>query len=217
MLDWDAIDTVFLDMDGTLLDLHFDNYFWQQHVPQRYAEQCGMTIDQAKEELVPRFRAAEGSMEWYCVDYWSRQLGMDVALLKAEVAHLIREHPQVINFLLALKRTGKRRVLVTNAHTKSLELKLKHTTIGAHLDRIICAHDFGMPKEVQAFWGKLKQRELFDPARTLLIDDSLAVLQSAHGYGIKHLMAVHRPDSKAPVRVVAQFYAIRDFKEIMPA
>ena len=27
MLAWDEIDTVLLDMDGTLLDLHFDNHF----------------------------------------------------------------------------------------------------------------------------------------------------------------------------------------------
>ena len=26
MINWQQIDTVFLDMDGTLLDLHFDNY-----------------------------------------------------------------------------------------------------------------------------------------------------------------------------------------------
>ncbi|HBT55971.1 MAG TPA: haloacid dehalogenase, partial [Pseudomonas sp.] len=33
MLNWNAIDTVLLDMDGTLLDLHFDNHFWLEHMP----------------------------------------------------------------------------------------------------------------------------------------------------------------------------------------
>ena len=38
MIDWDDIDTVLLDMDGTLLDLHFDNFFWMHYMPRRYAE-----------------------------------------------------------------------------------------------------------------------------------------------------------------------------------
>jgi 5'-nucleotidase len=33
-LDWNNIDTVLLDMDGTLLDLAFDSQFWLQDVPQ---------------------------------------------------------------------------------------------------------------------------------------------------------------------------------------
>ena len=37
MIDWDSIDTVLLDMDGTLLDLHFDNYFWTEHLPDIYS------------------------------------------------------------------------------------------------------------------------------------------------------------------------------------
>ena len=37
MIDWSCIDTVLLDMDGTLLDLHFDNFFWSEHLPRTYA------------------------------------------------------------------------------------------------------------------------------------------------------------------------------------
>ena len=37
-LDWTSIDTVLLDMDGTLLDLRFDNWFWQEHVPDALRE-----------------------------------------------------------------------------------------------------------------------------------------------------------------------------------
>ena len=31
-LAWRDIDTVLLDMDGTLLDLHYDNHFWLEPV-----------------------------------------------------------------------------------------------------------------------------------------------------------------------------------------
>ena len=72
MFDWEDIDTVLLDMDGTLLDLHFDNHFWLEYVPQRYAEQHGISLDAAKQELMQRYRQVEGTLDWYCVDYWSR-------------------------------------------------------------------------------------------------------------------------------------------------
>jgi len=124
MIDWQRIDTVFLDMDGTLLDLHFDNHFWLEHVPERYAQARGLAPEVAKAQLLARYRDIEGTLEWYCVDHWSRELGLDIALLKQEVEHLIAVHPHVLDFLEALERRGKRRVLVTNAHQKALALKL---------------------------------------------------------------------------------------------
>lgn len=217
MLDWTTIDTVLLDMDGTLLDLNFDNYFWQEHVPLRYAEKHKMGISQAKETLFPKFRAAEGKIEWYCVDYWSRILGLDIARLKAEVDHLIAIHPHVLDFLDGLKQKNIKRVLVTNAHQKSLMLKLNRTELHAYLDQIICSHDFGMPKEDVNFWNKLQQKVSFDPTRSLLVDDSLPVLRSAQQYGIQYLLAVKKPDSQTAEKDVAEFNAIYDFSDIMPA
>ena len=62
MIDWTKISTVLLDMDGTLLDLHFDNYFWQEYVPDRYAEKHGISLARAKEELSPRFEQTYGKL-----------------------------------------------------------------------------------------------------------------------------------------------------------
>jgi len=217
MLDWNRIDTVLLDMDGTLLDLHFDNYFWLQHVPQRYAESRGMALEDAKQELYPRFRRVEGTMDWYCVDYWTRELGLDIAMLKREIDHLIAVHPHVVGFLDAVRRAGKRMLLVTNAHAKSLALKMERTRLGGHFDALVCSHDFGVPKEQVSFWERLQRVEPFDPERTVLVDDSLPVLRSAQTYGIRHLVSVLKPDSKGPVRDTGGFDAIRRFTEIMPA
>jgi len=215
-LDWSTINSIFLDMDGTLLDLHFDNYFWQEHVPLRFAQINEIDIEQAKQELFPRFRKAEGTMEWYCVDYWSNELGLDIALLKEEVDHLIAIHPHVTDFLDRARQSNKRVVLVTNAHGKSLSLKMNRTQLGGHFDQLICAHDLGLPKENPDFWGLLQATEPFEPASTLLVDDSLPVLRSAEQYGIKHLCAIYKPDSKAPVRDILEFPAIHSFNEIFP-
>ena len=216
MIDWNQIDQVFLDMDGTLLDLHFDNHFWLEHVPKRYAEARGMSLEVAKQELIDRYRSIEGTLEWYCLDHWSRELGLDIALLKQEVDHLIAVHPHVIEFLDALRRLGKRIVLVTNAHQKSLGLKLDRTKLGGHLDAVVCAHDLQRPKEDPAFWERLQQLRQFDPERTLFVDDSASVLSAARGYGIRWLLRVLRPDTRGPLREAAGFQAIRDFSEILP-
>lgn len=216
MINWTNIDTVFLDMDGTLLDLHFDNHFWREHVPLRFAELHQLDIPSAKKHLYPIFRRAEGSMQWYCVDYWSNELGLDIAELKREVKHLINIHPHVIQFLDALRATDKHVSLVTNAHMKSLELKMQHTRLAGHFDNIVCSHDYGLPKEIPEFWQRLHDKFPYTPASTLLIDDSLPVLRSAHSYGIAHLLAVLTPDTKAPKKDVAEFDAINSFDDIMP-
>jgi putative hydrolase of the HAD superfamily len=216
MVDWAAVDTVFLDMDGTLLDLHFDNHFWLEHVPRRYAEHHAVTLAAARALLGQRYRAVEGTMAWYCVDYWSDQLGLDIALLKQEVEHLIAVHPDVVEFLDAVRGSGRGAVLVTNAHGKSLELKLRRTRLGRHLDGVVCAHDLGLPKEDPGFWARLAVREPFRPAATLLVDDSLPVLRSAARHGIAHLLAVRRPDSRQPPRAVTEFPAIDGFADLLP-
>ena len=214
-LPWREIDTVLLDLDGTLLDLHFDNHFWREHVPLRYAERHGLAPRQAREKLVPLFRSKEGTMQWYCVDYWSDVLDLDIAELKAEVDHLIAVHPHVIDFLDALRAAGKRVLLVTNAHRKALELKLRKTRLGGHFDRVICSHEFGRPKEDPAFALWLQAREPVDPGRTRFIDDSLPVLRTAAGFGIRHLLAVRRPDTREPERDTAEFAAIDGFAPLV--
>lgn len=215
MLDWTTIDTVLLDMDGTLLDLHFDNHFWLEYVPRRYAEARGVPAEQATRELHARYRDIQGTLEWYCVDHWTRELGLDIALLKEEVHHLIAVHPHVTEFLDLLKAAGKRRVLVTNAHQKSLQLKMRKTNLGDRLDRVICAHDLGVPKEDQGFWTRLRFEESFDPARTLFVDDSVAVLRSARRYGIANLLAILEPDTRQGRREVDEFDAVPGFGDLL--
>jgi putative hydrolase of the HAD superfamily len=216
MIAWKEIRTVLLDMDGTLLDLHYDNHFWLEHVPRRYAERRGLSLAAAKTELLARYKRAEGTLDWYCVDYWTRELDLDIPLLKQEVEHLIAVHPHVTDFLDALRTAGKRMVLVTNAHGKSIALKFERTRLGGHFDAVVCSHDLGLPKEHLGFWEKLQRVEPFAREATLLIDDSLPVLRAARTYGIGYLLAIKTPDSRAPAKDVGEFNAIASFRDIMP-
>ena len=216
MIAWDAIDNVFLDMDGTLLDLRFDNHFWLDFVPARYARDKGLPPDEAKAKLLDLYRSREGTLDWYCVDHWSRELGLDIVLLKEEVDHLIAVHPHVIDFLEALRQAGKHTALVTNAHQKTLAFKLERTPLAGFFDRVVCSHDIGVPKEHPDFWSRFHAQAPFDPERTLFVDDSLSVLRAARAYGFRWLVAVVRPDSTQPPKTVDEFPTIDDFSVLVP-
>lgn len=214
--DWSAIETVFLDMDGTLLDLSFDNYFWQEHVPLRFGERHGLSLENAKAELMPRFRRMEGTLQWYCLDHWSRELDMDILALKREVEHLISVLPHAEEFLRRVRAAGKRLVLVTNAHGDTLALKMQRTRLDGYFDRIVSSHEFGTPKETPGFWRALTETERFDPGASLLADDSLPVLRAARDYGIRQVIAMRRPDSGKPSRLIEEFPSVETLAELMP-
>lgn len=216
MLDWQAVDTVMLDMDGTLLDLHFDSHFWLEFLPRRYAEIHGLDLEQSRAPLIERIMSERGSLNWYCLDYWSEQLEVPIAELKREIADRIGYRPGVEVFLERLRASGRRTLIVTNAHRDSLNLKIERTAIDQQVDLVICSHDFGLPKEDVRFWTKLLEVEPFNPQRTLFVDDSLPVLESARRFGIKHLLCITTPDSQMPSRVIDGFDATDDFSEVMP-
>lgn len=217
MLDWQTIDTVLLDMDGTLLDLHFDNYFWLHHLPARYAEAHGVNEIEAQKLIQDKIRALEGTLQWYCLDHWSELMRLDIPALKQEVKHKIQIRPHAELFLTRLKALKKKLILITNSHPKGLALKLEITEIDQWLDIIVSSHEFNTPKEDQAFWRALEISEPFDKRRTLFIDDTPRVLRSAKHYGVKHLICITAPDSQKPTQDPAEFIGVSHFDEIMPS
>ena len=215
-IDWSQIDTVLLDMDGTLLDRHFDDHFWLEHVPMRYAEKNGLDKNAARELLLRMFRSQENTLNWTNLDYWSDRLGLDIPVLKEELDHLIAVHPFVTEFLLFLRRQQKGIHLVTNAHGKTLDLKLRRTKIGAYFDGIVSSHDLGLPKEDPAFWGKLQAQLPFDPERTMLGEDSETNLGTAQMFGIRYLIHVGRYSSQSATVTSQKFSTISYFSELLP-
>lgn len=214
--DWPQISTVLWDMDGTLLDLRFDNHFWQEHLPQRYAAHLDQPLPAVRERLSQQFRAAEGTLSWYCVDHWSGHLGVDIPALKIEVAQMIAWRPHAQTLLRGLRAAGKRLVLVTNAHRKTMEIKFARTGLAQEFDQIVSAHDLGYPKEDANFWPRLAQHMHLEPQHSLLIDDSLPVLRAARAYGIAHIRAILRPDSGLPAKDCGDFVAIDSFLDLLP-
>ena len=212
---WQSVDTVLLDMDGTLLDKHFDDYFWEHYIPEIFAEKNDLTPLEARKELLARYKSIEGTLAWTDLDYWSERLGLDIPALKLKINHLIQVHPYVVDFLKYCRTIGKEVHLVTNAHSKTLEIKMRKTDLGGYFDRVICSEDVGLPKEEPQFWERLEAILGFDRKRTLLADDNENVLQAAETYGIGVLIFVARPSSRADIRYSSRFPSIVYFKELM--
>ena len=213
--DWDAIDSVLLDLDGTLLDLAFDTHFWREVVPQHYAAARGLDLEQARTQLRPMFHAREGTLDWYCVEFWSRELQLDIMAIKQGHRDRVCWLPGAQEFLSELRTRGKRLVMITSSHPQVLALKDERTQVRGYFDAVFSSHQFGMPKEDARFWPALRKVEEFDPRRTLFVDDNLAVLRSARGAQIRWLRAVRRPDSTGPARQQDEFAAVDAVDELL--
>jgi len=205
-----------LDMDGTLLDLAFDNFFWLELVPSEYARVTGLPEHEARAEITQRYDRVAGSLPWYCLDHWSRELGLDIRALKWRHRHLVRYLPMVPEFLRVMRGQGKRMLLVTNAHREAVAVKVAVTRLDVFFDELISSHDLNEPKESHAFWPKLRNQLGFDPRRSLLVEDSLAVLEAARAFGVRHTIAVSAPDSRQPARRVEGFIAVGSVSELLP-
>jgi putative hydrolase of the HAD superfamily len=219
--DWDRIHTVLLDMDGTLLDLRFDNYFWLEYLPQHYGNVRGLTLQEAQQDLQPRFAAHQGTLQWYCTDHWSRELGLNIAALKHEAREHIRFLKGAQKFLTTVRQMGRRLILATNAHFDTLAIKAQHTGLEDYLDAVISSHSFGVPKEHPQFWPALEHHirshhDVFDRHECLFVDDSLPVLRAAKEFGIAQIFAIKQPDSTRPVREITEFPAVNSIFELLP-
>lgn len=199
-IDWRRVDTVWLDMDGTVLDLYFDNCFWQSHLPRRYADLLGIDLDTAVARLAPVFTDSAGTLPFYCTDFWTRKTGLDMLALKRELAHLMRPLAGAGDALERIAAAGYRLALATNAHPDVLALKLEVTGIGASFSTVVSAHDTGHAKEAPGFWQALVDDYGLAPARALFVDDSPAVVDAALDFGIAQVVALNRPDSQGAPR-----------------
>jgi HAD superfamily hydrolase (TIGR01509 family) len=212
---WEKITWVLLDMDGTLLDKYFDDYFWETLVPEEFARQRGLTLAAAQNEVYARYQREEGTLNWTDIDFWSRELDLDIPALKASIRHLIEVHPDTEDFLKFLRKIKKQVALVTNAHWKTLDLKMNHVGLLDYFDEVISSFDLGAPKEELRFWETLQKRLHLNPTQTLLVDDNADVLATARNYGIHYLIFKAKSSSQLPPNPHPDFTTLESFHELM--
>jgi len=204
-----------LDMDGTLLDLAYDNYMWMEHIPRRYAIEKDMPHEAAKRLLADKFAQAQGDLRWYCLDHWSEDLGFDVVQLHHDTSHKIGFLPGALDFLKHVCGEKLRVLLVTNSHRETLNLKDAVTGLCDYFDGIHSSHDYGHPKENQSFWNALQDEVGFDPTKTLFVDDSTYVLRSAQKFGIGSLLKVTQPDTRVEAKNSSEFSGVQRVADIL--
>jgi putative hydrolase of the HAD superfamily len=215
-LPWSDIDTLLLDMDGTLLDLAFDNFFWLELVPGAYARARGIPMQAAREQVMARYAPVVGTLPWYCLDHWTGELGLDLESLKREYRHRIGYLPRAEQFLQVARQRNKRLILVTNAHRVTLDIKCQQTGVDGFMDAVVSSHDYGIEKEHVAFWQRLESEQAVDPARSVLIEDSLAVLATARSFGIRHTIAISCPDTTQAPRSIEGFASVPGVAHLIP-
>lgn len=213
---WAEIDTVLFDMDGTLLDLHFDNRFWRELIPAEYALLHAHEPDLARQRLLAEMDRIRGQLQWYCLDYWIQFTGLDLLALKQRLVGHIAYQPHALDVLDTLRMQGKRLVLVTNAHPRVLAFKHAHTGLVDHLHQVVSAHSLNCAKEEGCFWDRLQTVERYEPARTLLVDDNLAALSTARDAGVRHLRGMRYPDTRGPAMESAHFALLDSLAELLP-
>jgi putative hydrolase of the HAD superfamily len=209
------VETLMLDMDGTLLDLAYDNYMWLEHIPRCYAIENNMPHEDARQLLADKFALAQGNLRWYCLDHWSEDLGIDVVQLHHDASNKIEFLPGALEFLKHVCGEKLHVLLVTNSHRETLNLKDAVTGLCDYFDGIHSSHDYGHAKENQAYWKALQDEVGFDPTTTLFVDDSSYVLRSAQKFGIESLLKVTQPDTRVAAKNSSEFSGIRSVADIL--
>ena len=204
-----------LDMDGTVLDLAYDNYVWKELVPERYAEAKGMSLENARDRLYAKYRAIQGDIQWYCLDHWSERLGLDVLELHRDVNDRIEYLPGAEGFLKAMHDHDVRVLLVTNSHPDTLALKDEATGLGGFFEAIYTSHEFGYAKEHQEFWYALQEEEGFLRESTLFVDDNRTVLDSADTYGVEMLVEIENPDTSEPKEKKSEHAGVKGVSDLL--
>ena len=177
-----------LDLDGTLLDLAFDNLFLARAGARGLgAAALDSTLEAARAELAPRFRACEGRSSGIASSIGAASSSWISRHSSRPKPQRIRWLPGAREFLQRVRALGKRLLLVTNAHPTALAIKDARTQVISHFDAGFSSHAFGAPKEHPRFWQELARVAPFDAARSLFVDDSLPVLRAARARR-------HRPD-----------------------
>ncbi len=214
-VDWSQIDDVLLDMDGTLLDRHFDNFFFEEELPRRYAALHSLSFEESRKRLMAMYRSVEGELAWTDLNYWTRRVGIDVVAMHKELDHMIGFLPGAEEFLRHLQQLGKRVTIITNAHSTGVSVKISKTGLDRYVGRIVDAFEVGYLKMRPEYWPNCQRLLGFDPSRSLFMDDDEGCLTTAKAFGVAHLVHSAKSSSQLPPAPLPQFFSVTGFTPLL--
>lgn len=192
------IECLLIDMDGVILDNAYDNDFWQNQIPEVIADSKGIAFDAAKRLAIQIFNYKKNTKDWYDVDYWSNMLDIDIEAQKRSEKSFSRIslYDGVIDTLSILKNKTKM-ILITNAHRKTLNIKLEKYNLTPYFDEMVCAHELNYVKEDIQLWYMLRSKYRLDYEKTLLVEDTINNINVGLSAGISG--AIYVGDEKFTV------------------
>lgn len=215
LLNWDEVDDVLLDMDGTLLDRHFDNFFFEEELPRRYAAIHRLSFEESRDRLMAMYRSVEGELAWTDLHYWTKRVGLDVVAMHKELDHMIAFLPGAEEFLRDLKSRGKRITVLTNAHQAGVSVKTAKTGLDRHVHRIVDAFEVGYLKMRSEYWPACRRLVGFDPRRSLYVDDDESCLDAARQFGITGIVHSAKSSSQLPPAPSASFASVEQLPHLL--
>ncbi len=212
---WENITHVLLDLDGTLLDRDFDDHFWLETVPGEYAKKQGIPLSKARERLLEVYHREAGTLNWFDIDFWGSEFGLDIRALQEREGDNIRTLPNAVAFLQFVKGMGKPLHLLTDAHPGTLATKFKYVPLEKYFDSVLSAFDLGCIKQERCFWEEAASRIGFHPSTSLFIDDRPQVAQSARKFGVGYVFIKAGSCGSRPPEYHPGFFPVIDFREII--
>ena len=181
-----------IDLDGVILDTSYDNYFWQEYIPKVYAKKNNISEKDGINYTHTLFRYKKKTKDWYDVDYWSNILDINIIQEKSrkENMSLIKIKEGAESALSKLKEDGKELFLVTNAHRKTLDVKLSKYDLSKYFNDLVCSHELGYVKEDIQLWYLLRNKLDIDYNKTVLVEDTFDNIQSAFHAGLNNLIYI---------------------------
>tara|TARA_Y100000768_G_scaffold352301_1_gene303801 strand:- start:9919 stop:10596 length:678 start_codon:yes stop_codon:yes gene_type:complete len=197
------IECLLIDMDGVILDNTYDNNFWQNHIPNVLSEKKNISFKDAKCLAVQIFNYKKNSKDWYDLDYWSNMLGIDIEAEKKSEESLskIKLYDNVTDTLSELKK-NIRLILITNAHRKTLNIKLDKYNIEPYFDAMVCSHELNYVKEDIQLWYMLRSEYRLNYDKTVLVEDTINNINVALSAGVSSAIYVGDEDFKPSDRIL---------------